>query len=170
MRDLGNKNSVAILAVDPGVTTGCAAGLFDLRQQTVAAAMRRSLSKGHLISWEVGGDHVSQSWEIASWFRDWHFKNHVELEYVRHGNFYVAIENFIPRQQHFDVASLLIIGGLETLLVPKAEQTGFSLRRVEPVARWGDDKWLRSHGLWVSSNHERDARRHLASAVDALLA
>lgn len=164
-----SKHAAAVLAIDPGGTTGCAAGLFDLTQPTVSQAMRRCWLKKKLISWEVSGDHVSQSWEICKWFLDWQYRVHVELQYIRAGRFYIALEDFQPRQLNFDTISLLIIGGIETLLVPKMDELGFSGTRVQPSERWADDDWLKRNRLWVPSDHERDARRHLAGALDRLL-
>jgi hypothetical protein len=164
-----NRNSVALLSIDPGATTGCAAGLFDLRQPTVAATMRRARSKRNIWSWEVVGDHVSQSWEMAKWFQDWQFKYHVELGVIMAGQFYITMENFIPRQLNFDDISLLVIGGFETLLAPAVQQGHVRYERQEPVERWCDDDWLKRNGLWVRSAHERDARRHVARKIDKLL-
>ena len=164
-----NRNSVALLSIDPGATTGCAAGLFDLRQATVAATMRRARSKRNLWSWEVVGDHVSQSWEIGRWFQDWQFKLQVERGIITAGNFHITMENFIPRQLNFDDISLLVIGGFETLLAPVVQKGHVKYERQEPVERWCDDAWLKRNGLWVRSDHERDARRHVARKIDKLL-
>lgn len=182
---MANKNSVAIFSIDPGVTTGCACGLFDLRMPTVHACMRRARSKGNIKSWEVLGDHVSQSWEIVATLVDWHFKVHVERGFVAHGRFYLVQENFIPRQIDFDPMSMFVIGGVESLLMGILQKQSDTrptrkikltdgdeyiwYERQEPGERWGDDKWLKENGLWVKSIHERDARRHIATKLNKLL-
>jgi hypothetical protein len=164
-----NKNSVAIYSIDPGRTSGCAAGLFDLRQPTVAAAMRRARSKGHLWSFEMKGSHVVQSWEMARWFENWQFKYHIEKAWIASGNFHITMENFIPRQLNFDEISLLIIGGFETIIDNLIRLEHIQYERQEPSERWCDDEWLKRNRLWVPSDHERDARRHVATRIDHLL-
>lgn len=157
------------MAVDPGETTGVAAGLFDLRLQRVGACMRRARSKGNLTSWEVLGNHVDQAWEISRWFNDWHFSVHVERQLVMSGHTYFVLEDFIPRQLHYDTTPMFVIGGIETLLVPNAGIAGYDGDRVQPSEKWSNDQWLKDNRLWVPSLHERDARRHLAGKLDSLL-
>lgn len=157
------------MAVDPGETTGVAAGLFDLRQSTVGACMRRARSKSNIWSWEVSGNHVSQSWEIARWFNNWHYQVHVEKQLVAFGKTYFVIEDFIPRQLNFEKIPIEIISGIETLLVPNAGLAGYDGERVQPNEKWHTDQWLRENRLWAKSQHERDARRHLAGKLDSLI-
>lgn len=164
-----NNKSVAVLSVDPGATTGCAAGLFDLRLGTVAGTMRRARSKRLLRSWTIRGDHVEQAWELGRWVEEWEFSTHIEKAAVRSDRYYVTMENFIPRQLNFDPISLQIIGGFETLAKPLFEKTGIHYARQEPGERWCDDGWLKRNRLWVPSDHERDAIRHVATKLDKLL-
>lgn len=166
---VANKNSVAIFAVDPGGTTGVARGLFDLRQATVSACMRRARSKGHLESWEVKGNHIEQAWAIAKEFADWHYKVHVEQQLVNVNRTFFVIEDFIPRQINFDPIAIFIIGGIETLLVPQGGVQGYEGERRQPHQKWNTDLWLKDNRIWVPSQHERDARRHLAGKLDDLL-
>lgn len=166
---MANRNVVGIFAVDPGVTTGVARGLFDLRQPTVAACMRRARSKRLLESCEVKGHYVRQAWQISKAFADWVFNIHVERHLVEFGKIYFVIEDFQPQQLNFDITPIELIGGIETLLLPQAHVQGYEGERAQPNQKWANDAWLREHRLWVSSDHERDARRHVAGKLDRLL-
>jgi hypothetical protein len=74
--------AVAIFAIDPGGTTGCAAGVFDLRRLTVAKVLGRAQAKGNFKTWNVTGDNVKQNWEIARAVTDYYYQMHVECRSV----------------------------------------------------------------------------------------
>lgn len=86
-------------------------------------------------------------------------------------NFYIVMENFIPRQLNYDPTSLLVIGGFEVLLEGMFTKMGklATYNKQEPSERWADYKWLKENGIWTSSDHEKDARRHIGTKLDKLL-
>src|SRR4051794_22639904 len=55
----------AIMAIDPGTTTGAAAGLF-----RPAAGIAGCISEGDWEAWEVEGTPAEQAWQIMDEFRD----------------------------------------------------------------------------------------------------
>jgi len=167
--------SVAIFSVDPGGTSGCATALIDLRQITVAKAMRRARIKGNINTWEERGEHTEQAWSIARKFVDFVFNVHIERSIVEMRSIYFVRENFEIRQMGADLSPVSVSAGFETLLCVRfadvwangefyqkqtaSEAKGFCTN--DMLDRWG---LLRGR-----SDHERDSLRHIARRIDKLL-
>lgn len=166
---------VAIIAIDPGVTTGVAAAVIDLGQGMVGSCMRRAIRKDVLQTGEVTGNFVEQVWEIDRTIQEFFFRVHIERQWVQAGRMSIAIESFELRQMAADLAPIRIISGLEVLLSAKYgddfEMNGFYWPQTASEAKgFCSDGMLQKWGLWDKrSPHERDATRHLAKRVDRFL-
>src|SRR5215813_5644523 len=112
---MANSNAHAIFACDPGMTTGCAWGVFDLRQPTVASCMKRAFRKRNLHTGEVRGSYVDQAWKLSRQSADWFFKQHVERGAIRQGSYTFVMERFTPRSLGVELISLQITSGVEVL-------------------------------------------------------
>lgn len=165
--------SVGIFSIDGGKTTGCAAGVFDLRRRTVASVMKRALAKGNLTTWEVRGDNVKQNWTIAESAVDHYYRWHVEQSLIFFNNFYVVAEDFNLRTMSADLSPVERNSGIETLLAPcfkKEWPSVWSKQSASEAQGFCNDSMLDKWGLLKGkSPHERDALRHIARRLDRLL-
>jgi hypothetical protein len=173
---MANANSHAIFACDPGLTTGAAWGVFDLRQPTVGACMRRALSKGNVFSSEVSGEYVEQAWRLARKSADWFYSMHVERSWIREGEYSFVMESFSPRSMGVELISMQIIAGVEVLMRGAYNATTDEYKRycVQQTASeakgFCSDDMLRDWNMYKGrSKHERDALRHIARRIDKLL-
>jgi hypothetical protein len=112
---------IAIMAIDPGKVTGVARGIFGPGMEAgIKDAVRNAVE---LETWEVEGPHPVQCWELCAEFQDWvtglvhsGWCNASEIgERVC-----LVVEDFRLRTQNVDLDPVLIMGGLTTLLVPRA--------------------------------------------------
>lgn len=167
------NTSVAIFAIDPGGTTGIAAGVFDLRRLTVAATIRRALAKNNFRTWNVRGPNVKQNWEISRAAVDFYYTTHVEKSLIFFNNFFVVAENFNLRQMDADLSPVERNSGVETLLGPCFKDRWdevWSKQTASEAKGFCDDKMLDRWGLLKGkSPHERDAVRHIARRLDRML-
>jgi hypothetical protein len=165
--------SVAIFAIDPGGTTGIAAGVFDLRRITVAKTIVRARAKGNLKTWNIKGTNVAQNWEIARAVTDFYYTVHIERAWITFDSFYVVTEDFNLRQMSADLAPVERNSGIETLLAPAFKERWervWSKQTASQAKSFCNDKMLDRWGLLRGKTpHERDATRHLASRLDLLL-
>lgn len=112
---------IAIMAIDPGKTTGVARGIFGPGME---GTMRDAFANAvELETWEVEGPHPVQAWELVGEFYDW-VTGLVEGGTVEPGevgeSVVLAIEDFRLRTQNVDLDPVLVLGGVTTLLVPRA--------------------------------------------------
>lgn len=165
--------NVAIFAIDPGGTTGVAAGVFDLRRLTVKAAITRARAKGNIETWNVKGTNTKQCWTIARAATDFYYKSHVERMWVAYDGFFVVSEDFNLRQMSADLSPVARNAGIETLLEPCFEdrwETVYEKQSASEAKSFCSDQMLDRWGLLKGKTpHERDALRHLARRLDKLL-
>jgi hypothetical protein len=165
--------NIAIFSIDPGGTTGCACGVFDLRRITVKAIVGRAKAKQNLKTWNVKGTNVAQNWEISKAVVDFYYTVHVEKAWIMYNKFYVVTENFNLREMGADLAPVERNSGIETLLEPCFKDRWdevWSKQTASQAKGFCDDKMLDRWGLLKGkSPHERDATRHIASRLDILL-
>jgi hypothetical protein len=170
-----NATSVAVFGIDPGGTTGCATALIDLRQITVAKAMKRARIKGNIDTWCEKGHYVDQAWAIARRITDFLFTVHIEKSLIENEKFFIVCENFEIRQMGADLSPVEVRSGFETLLkgVFKDlwEKEGFySLQTASEAKGFCNNDMLDRWGLLRGRTpHERDALRHIARRIDKLL-
>jgi hypothetical protein len=166
----------AVLAIDPGGTTGVGAGYVDLkgtRRETLENIRNRKAV-------EVEGDWLSQSAQLAQIMNRFVFTANVEYS-IPLPNIHICIEDFILRRRTQGGAT----GNLTSCWVAAGAvaifQTSIGLEVVEGVmpVTWQQpshaktlmtDARLKSYGLWeVGSAHKRDVWRHFGLRVDKLI-
>jgi hypothetical protein len=152
----------AIMAVDPGKTTGVARGLFGPGME---AGLRDALREGvDVETWEVAGDYRVQAWELAAEFSDWcdgllgsGVFNH--WEELRQGTSLV-VESFRLRTQNVDLDPVMVMCGLLVLLVPREA----GLRGVTSLPGRHGAGTLYAHGVPVHLQEPADAKRLATNA------
>lgn len=168
---MSDASPYGIMVVDPGGVTGVARGLF-INQGSLAATLR-----GHsLDAWEVEGEAEEQAWEITSEFLDW------AHELRAHGveTIDLVIEAFHLRQRSADLSPVEVTAGIRTLLIPRAVALDLPnqpdvfwkvvYQSASEAKSFATSARLRQWGLFAlsrSSDHKRDALRHLAYRVAA---
>lgn len=162
---------IAIMAMDPGRTTGMARGMFGPGMEAgVADAVVNAVE---FETWEVDGPCVLQAWEIAHEFHDW--ARGLIADGWSPKEIVFAYEDFQLRTQNVDLSPVMVWSAVEALMVPgrsgrRGSLDGFALRCVvrkqQPAdaMRVATGARLREWGLWERgvSEHRRDATRHLA--------
>lgn len=172
-----SANAYAIMACDPGGTTGLATALVDLGQPTVATALHRAWIKGNLRTWTCTGDHIEQAWYICRYYTNWIFKTHIEQSMVRAHNDSFVIERFDLRMMGADLTPVRLIAGIEVLLAGAygidqdfAREGFYVLQSASEAKGFCSDNMLKKWGMWKGKTpHERDALRHLARRIDKLM-
>jgi hypothetical protein len=170
-----HATSVAIFAIDPGGTTGCATALIDLRQITVKRAMKRAVVKGNVNTWAEKGSSIEQAWSISRKVLDFLFTVHIEKSLIENRAFYIVSESFEIRQMSADLSPVRVQSGFETLLSGAFKDSwgkdGFYRTQTASEAKgFCSDHMLDMWGLLKGRTpHERDAIRHLSKRVDNLL-
>lgn len=155
----------AILAVDPGGTTGIAAGHYEL-----LVSMKRTVSEGQRMhkTTEVTGYWLDQAKAIAELVNRFKYTAQVEHQ-LPASHLHVVFENYLPDPRR--------IGAGATDLSPVwIAAAACAYLDEEPVWQNPADKsyatnaLLKRWGLWVvGSEHMRDANRHLCKRLDRLL-
>src|SRR4051812_20431065 len=107
-------HAVAIMAIDPGKTTGCATALIDIRQLTVARCLRRARSKGLMQTWNEKGCSEQQAWNISKRVVDFFFHWRIELGLVEENNCRLVAEDFQLRQMSADLTPVEVTFGFQT--------------------------------------------------------
>jgi hypothetical protein len=162
---------VAIMAVDPGGTTGVARGTFDLGLGSVRECIAGC---DDLESFDVAGDEREQAMGLALEWKEWQFDRHVEGG-IALSDVVLVFEDWTPR--------LPLKSGERVVFYPvriPAMFEGLAWRCLPPDGvRWqlpstamtfATDARLRSWGLWFRGRvHQRDAARHVAAQLNSLL-
>jgi hypothetical protein len=170
-----NSTSIAVFAIDPGGTTGCATALIDLRRITVAKAMLRANSKDNINTWIERGEHTDQAWSIARKIVDFFFEVHIERMLIERDNFFLVMEKFEIRQMGADLSPVRVAAGVETLMCEynreQWDRDGFYSKQSASEAKgFCTDTMLETWKLLRGRTpHERDALRHIARRIDKLL-
>ncbi len=156
---------LAVLAVDPGGTTGVAAAYFETRgtlRETLETMTRRK-------SVEVTGYWHDQVQELAQLWSRFEFSANVEGG-IPLGDVHVVFENYLPDPRRIgagatDLSPVWVAAGVCGAM--GREPTWQTPSEAKGFAR--DDR-LRSWGLWErGSAHKRDAWRHVVTRLNRLV-
>jgi hypothetical protein len=152
------------MTVDPGRTTGVAAGYVELKptlKETLAEMTRHRAV-------EVTGPWMSQGRELAVLYGRFRFRANVEAV-IPLGNIHLVVEDFVLRMPAAttDLTSIWVAACMCGYL-PEDVVPGWQMpSKAKTLAT---NERLRMWGLWeVGSEHKRDANRHLAAFVDGLV-
>lgn len=171
---MANPNAWAVMAVDPGGTTGIATALINIEQPTVASCIKRAMRKGHINTWNLTGPYVDQVLAIQKASSEFWYEVHILKAYIQAMRCSLVVEGFEIHTLAADVIPLQILSGLETLDAAgngaaKHGDDFFVVQR--PMdQQFCTDEMLQDWGLWKGkSTHERSALKHLAKRIDGLL-
>lgn len=168
------KRIHAVLALDPGGTTGVAAGYVELRptrRETLATLSNRKAV-------EVEGSWLEQAEELSALMVRFEYAALVEHQ-IPIPNIHICIEDFILRRRDEGGAT----GNLTSCWVAAAAHAryvqGQQNDEANPDIKYQQpshaktlmtNERLKSYGLWeVGSTHKRDAWRHFGLRVDGLI-
>lgn len=172
----------AVLAVDPGNTTGVAAAYFDFKWTLIETLQGKQAAK----SVEVDGDWLKQGYLIAEMM--WRFLYRANVENgIPIPRIHFVFEDFVLRRRESGGAT----GNLTSCWVAASAVTAFKLVCVReargPLLKSilaEDIKWTQASQakgfatndrlkIWkmyeVGSEHKRDAWRHVALRVNEIL-
>lgn len=173
----------AIMAVDPGETTGVATGLFNAGRAgtSVAGLLRRAARKGaiNVDQIEGGGDYpeTAQAWRLYKMWNEFNFNAHVEMG-VGIPHILLVIEDFQLRQRSADLSPIRVTWGFLALL--KGESGAWAALSLgtsrlifqgpSEAMTFATKDRLEKWGLWtVGKEHGRDATKHLALRASKVL-
>lgn len=154
--------SFAIMAIDPGTTTGAARGVFDKCE-----SVWEGVSSGDWESWEVEGRPSVQAWEIMGEFLDW--RSTLKDDNGSPLTTYLVMEDFVVRlgrgaaSRRELLDPVRVASGCESLAWTRGGLRWVTIEYQQPseISIY-TGKRLREHGMWVKgSEHRRDAVRHL---------
>lgn len=166
----------AIMAVDPGTTTGVAAGLFH-----PAADIAGCIAEAEWEAWEVEGSPAEQGWEIMDEFRDrqtvWN------MDGVAFPDIHLVSESFALRLKKAHGAGsnqrmmdpIRVIQSMETLALHSLNGELRKWAKIEfqspsEAKKYVTNERMRRWGAWVvGSEHKRDATRHLVKKVSDII-
>jgi hypothetical protein len=174
----------AVLAIDPGGTTGVAAGYVDLKPTRKATLATLSNRKAV----EVEGSWLEQAARLASIMAGFVFTANVENS-IPLGNIHIVIEDFILRRRTEggatgNLTSCWVAAGAVAIYGQMCGHHVGGTVSFEMTARVDEISWqqpshaktlatdarLKSWGLWeVGSTHKRDSWRHFVLRVDKLI-
>lgn len=156
----------AVMAIDPGGTTGVAAGHFRLHKST-----KETLTKGRRMfkTTEVKGNWWQQAHEVAELINRFAYTAQAEHSLsIQH--VHVTWENYTrrPAAASVDLTSVWVMAcALGLLDRPELEHAFYEASEAKS---YGSNERLRLWGLWVvGSEHMRDAARHLGLRVSDLI-
>jgi hypothetical protein len=166
----------AIMAVDPGTTTGVAAGLFH-----PAAEVAGCIAHGDWEAWEVEGSPAEQAWQIMDEFRD--RQTEWNLAGVAISDIHLVCESFALRMKKAHGAGsdqrmmdpIRVSTALETLALRQHKGEIISWVRIHyqmpsEAKRYVTNERMRRWGAWVKgSEHKRDATRHMVKKVSDII-
>jgi len=158
----------AILAIDPGGTTGVAGGYYELKR-----SIRKTLTEGcrmHKTS-EVGGHWLDQAEELATIVNRFRYTAHVEQQ-LPSAHVHLVWENYTrrPAATDNDLHAVYVTAAACAQLAREV-YVGITWQEPSEAKGYATNERLHNWGLWVrGSEHMRDANRHLARKLDRLLA
>lgn len=163
----------AILGIDPGGTTGVAAGYFDLRptRKETIGTLRNAKSA------EVEGSWLEQGVRLAEIINKFVYTANVENS-IPLPNISVAIEDFILRRREAggatgNLTSVWVAAammGAYVRTMPVNYNVRFKWQQPSSAKNLATDARLKDWGLWVKgSAHKRDAWRHIILRLDELI-
>lgn len=185
---MGALEKFAIMAVDPGGTTGVATALLNgKRAGSTAALLRRAVKKDALRVEQVEpaeayrGTRYAATVQAGLLYRMWH--DFVHRAYVENGVpincLFLVIEDFQLRQRSADMAPIRVTEALLAHLAGRHNawdgmiRLDHCLRFQQPseAMTYATNERLRRWGVWsIGKQHGRDATRHLALLASKALA
>lgn len=167
----------AIMAVDPGTTTGCGTGIFrtDRGDDMLVSVMGRAVRKNQISTWQEQGDPEEQAWAVALHWSSFRFKCNTEYG-IAIPDIHLVVESFELRTQLANLSPVLMMGGLNALLRRGIEPgsqpwpLGRPERQEPSTAKRVTNRRLKDMNVWVvGSEHRRDVLRHIVAKVSAIL-
>lgn len=175
----------AIMAVDPGGTTGVARAFLNAgKAETTRALLGRAVRKRALKVDEISppvdpGPHGGPAAQAAKIYRMWwdfQYKANVELS-IPYGAIILVIEEFALRQRSADLAPVEVTNALLAYL--RSESGGWPgivrqdmlfFQQPSEAMTYATNERLKAWGVWtVGADHGRDATRHLALRASKVL-
>lgn len=169
-----DARDIAIMAIDPGGTTGVAMGIFPVRSGGAGRTERLITDRLELDTCEVGGDYLEQAVALIDGWRE--FKAILKGVGVKRRPI-IVMESFIlrPGKASADPAQLMpvrVAAAFEALMLRRRRAGAAGLVEYQTPSQakgYATDERLREWGLWkVGSAHERDALRHMAYRLHAV--
>lgn len=154
----------ALFAVDPGGTTGIAAGYVDLKpmvKDTLRGIERRKAI-------EISGDWLQQARTLAGLMEGFVFTANVESR-LPLANIHIVFEDFVLRlpASTANLISVWVAAGAVALF--DRDDIDVTWQQPSEAKSFATDDRLRLWGLWErGSAHKRDAWRHVARRVNDL--
>jgi len=160
----------AVMAVDPGGTTGVYVGWVELKKSRVET-LTEGLLKSKSV--DVTGDFVEQGRKLLDIWVRFNFACNEAL--IPISNRHLAIEDFVLRRREEGGAT----GNLTSCWVAGAFAMAVDMFQVEANISWQQpsdamtlttNERLKRWGLWVvGSEHQRAAAKHFVLRVDKLI-
>jgi hypothetical protein len=165
--------SGAVLAYDPGGTTGIAGALLNFRRaSSTKTMMKRAVEKDAFRTSQIEGDPEEQANHLFQMWQDFVYHAHIEKG-IAIDNVVLVIEAFQLRQRDADLTPVEIIGGLKTLLRGKTGEWPWGrpvFQTPSQAMGYATNERLHEWGIWsVGLEHARDATRHVALRASKLL-
>lgn len=169
-------DNFAIMAIDPGTTTGAVAGLFH-----AAADIASCLKQGDWEAWEVKGSPAEQAWEIMDEFRDRQATWNVDG--VAIPNIHLVCESFALRlkKAHGAGSDQRMLDPIRVSTAMEALSFHYSMNELRQWIRieyqlpseakgYVTNERMRRWGAWVKgSEHKRDATRHMVKKISDII-
>lgn len=174
----------AVMAVDPGGTTGLASALLNAeRARTTRALMKRAVRKGALEVEQIGsagdpGPHGGPAHQAAQVYKRWlAFQSRAHAAGVPFGAIFLVIEEFALRQRSADLAPVAVTNALLAYLRGEGGTWAGIVRpdllyfqQPSEAMTYATNDRLKAWGIWtVAQEHGRDATRHLALRASKIL-
>ncbi len=160
----------AVMAIDPGGTTGIAAALLNAgKAQTTHQLLRRAVQKKVLAVGEITAKgRNAETRQAEKLYDEWmkfkfiaNVEKGIPLPYI-----YLVVEDFQLRQRSVDLSPVKITWGLLSL-IPEEEML---MQQPSEAKSYATNERLRKWGVWaVGKEHGRDAVRHLALRASKVL-
>jgi len=147
----------SVAAVDPGLTTGVARGVFDTSTyNTVPDVFRAAIE---FESWECKGTIEEQSIELTEELADWFSEQHL-FRSIPIPNLFLVFEDFQLRTRFARLEGVRLREQFKARWTFKT--IDIDTQQPSHAKRYATDERLRRWGAWTKgSTHRRDATRHL---------
>lgn len=177
----------AIMAVDPGETTGVARAFLNASRagSSMSSLMKRAIRKDALRVEQVrpalmpGHPKAASASQASQLYRTWErfqFKANVELA-IPYGAIWLVIEDFQLRQRSAELWPVEVTHALLGLLTGRdgtwagcVRTDCIEFQQPSTAMTYATNDRLKRWGLWTRGmEHGRDATRHLALAASRIL-
>ena len=162
---------LAIMAVDPGLTTGVAQGVFTIGDPSGMVPELLAVGRG-MRTFEISNSEIEEHWEVSAAIeivKEWRwFRN--EWPSCEHR---LVLEDWTARLPLRSAGRVVlsparIASCVEGLLANQEIGRAGEIKYQRPAdaKTYATDRRLKEWKLWVKgSDHQRDANRHLALAL-----